>query len=155
MFGKHHPSSTPEPVRAEGVILSVAPSALSPRSPLRSVTVGIKFDDGQTVRFTQEIEHLVLPPAGDIAARIRSFTQEPIPISLTEGGKIPVCYDPADRTRMWIDRPCMRRPCVGIWRCNWPGRLVRTRSWMRATRCRGHSAANLRLSPGLWGGLRG
>lgn len=112
MFGKHHPSSTPEPVRAEGVILSVAPSALSPRSPLRSVTVGIKFDDGQTVRFTQEIEHLVLPPAGDIAARIRSFTQEPIPISLTEGGKIPVCYDPADRTRMWIDEPALHEAAM-------------------------------------------
>ena len=57
MFSKHHLSN--EPVRAEGVILDWAPSSLY-RTKVRLV-VGIKFDDGQKVEFTQEITDFCLP----------------------------------------------------------------------------------------------
>ncbi|HEY6297929.1 MAG TPA: hypothetical protein VIX15_19920, partial [Streptosporangiaceae bacterium] len=65
--------------------------------------VGVKFDDGQKVEFSEEIDEIALPPEGNFAARIQAFTQEPIPVDFSVGDKIPVCYDPADRTRMWID----------------------------------------------------
>jgi hypothetical protein len=106
----HHSDSEPghtgvpiEPVRAEGVILEWGPSALY-RAKTR-LLVGVKFDDGQKVEFTEEIMDVILPPEGDFAARIHAFTQDPIPIPLHVGDKIPVWYDPRDRTRMAIDLP--------------------------------------------------
>ena len=108
MFSKHHPSS--EPVRAEGVILDWAPSSLH-RTRVRLV-VGVKFDDGQKVEFTQEITDFCLPPASDLTARLHALTQEPIPLALHVGTTIPVCYDPADRTRMSIDEPVLHEAAV-------------------------------------------
>jgi hypothetical protein len=99
-----------EPVRAEGVILEWGPSALY-RAKTR-LLVGVKFDDGQKVEFTEEIEDVVLPPEGDCAARIHAFTQDPIPIPLHVGDKIPVWYDPRDRTRMAIDLPTLHEAAV-------------------------------------------
>jgi hypothetical protein len=110
VFHRHHPHDEPErakaeaprePARTEGVILDYGPSALY-RTKKR-LLVGVKFDDGQKVEFNEEITDIVLPPEGDFAARIHAFTQEPIPVPISVGNKIPVCYDPADRTRMWID----------------------------------------------------
>jgi hypothetical protein len=108
VFHKHHAPS--EPVRAEGVILDRQPSHLY-RAKTR-LLVGVKFDDGQKVEFTQEIEDLCLPPASDFAARIQAFTQEPIPLSLNVGDKIPVTYHPADRTRMVIDEPALHEAAM-------------------------------------------
>jgi hypothetical protein len=113
VFHRHHHSDneparaqTPiELVRAEGVILDRGPSAYY-RSKVR-LLIGVKFEDGQQVEFTEEIIDLVLPPEGDFAARIAAFTQEPIPISLHVGDKIPVCYDAADRNKMAIDIPTL------------------------------------------------
>ena len=110
MFHRHHSHGEPErakakapvePVRAEGVVIDRAPSLLYRTK--RRLTVGVKFDDGQKVEFTEEIDHVVLPPAGDLAALLRAHTEEPVPVDFSVGDKIPVCYDPADRTRMWID----------------------------------------------------
>jgi hypothetical protein len=118
VFHKHHHQDSQsrqaephvEPVRAEGVILEWGPSLLY-RAKTR-LLIGVKFDDGQKVEFTEEIEDFVLPPEGDFAARIRAFTQEPIPISLSVGDKIPVWYDPRDRTRMAIDLPTLHEAAV-------------------------------------------
>jgi hypothetical protein len=38
-----------------------------------------------------------------------AFAQEAIPIPLHVGDKIPVCYDPDDRTRMAVDLPTLAR----------------------------------------------
>jgi hypothetical protein len=113
----HHSGSEPrqteasfEPVRAEGVILEWAPSAFY-RTKAR-LLIGVKFDDGQKVEFTEEVDDIVLPPEGDFAARILASTQQPIPIPLNVGDKIPVCYDPGDRTRMAIDVPALHAAAV-------------------------------------------
>jgi hypothetical protein len=71
-----------------------------------------KFDDGQKVEFTQEITDFCLPPAGHITARLYALTQEPIPLALHVGTTIPVCYDPADRTRMSIDEPVLHEAAI-------------------------------------------
>jgi hypothetical protein len=118
VFHRHHHSdreSVPaeasfEPVRAEGVILEWAPSAIY-RTKAR-LLIGVKFDDGQKVEFTEEVTDFVLPPEGDFAARIAALAQEPIPISLHVGDKIPVYYDPADRTRMAVDLPTLHAAAV-------------------------------------------
>ena len=117
MFHRHHHSDDEraqtapiEPVRADGVILEWAPSALY-RTKAR-LLIGVKFDDGQKVEFTEEVEDIVLPPQGDFAARIQAMTQEPIPIPLSVGDKIPVCYDPDDRTRMAVDVPALHEAAV-------------------------------------------
>jgi hypothetical protein len=116
VFRKHHaqngPSSQPavEPARAEAVILDWATSQLY-RTKVR-LTVGLKFDDGQTVEFIQEIPDIVLPQSGDFAARIAALSQEPISLPLSVGNKIPVCYDPADRNRMWIDEPTLHETAI-------------------------------------------
>ena len=118
MFRRHHhqdadprqAGAAVEPVRAEGVILERGPSALY-RTKVR-LLIGAKFDDGQKVEFTEEITDVVLPPEGDFAARIMAFTQEPIGIPLHVGDKIPVCYDPGDRTRMAIDIPALHEAAV-------------------------------------------
>lgn len=114
MFHHHH-HEPGEPARAqsvpaEGVILQWEPSHLY-RTKAR-LLVGVKFDDGQKVEFTEEITDLCLPPAGDFAARLQALTQEPIPLALNEGNKIPVRYDPADRTRMWIDEPALHEAAL-------------------------------------------
>jgi hypothetical protein len=108
VFHRNHSHDEPEraaapvePARTVGVILDWGPSALY-RTKKR-LLVGVKFDDGQKVEFNEEITDIVLPQEGDFAARIHAFTQEPIPVPISVGDKIPVCYDPADRTRMWID----------------------------------------------------
>ena len=88
-----------------GVILQWEPSHLY-RTKAR-LLVGVKFDDGQKVEFTEEITDFVLPPAGDFAARLQALTAEPVPLDLAAGNRIPVRYDPADRTRMWIDEPAL------------------------------------------------
>jgi hypothetical protein len=108
VFHKHHGSSEPlrsGTVQAEGVILEWAPSPLY-RAKVRLV-VGVKFDDGQKVEFTEEISDLCLPPAGNLAARLEALSQEPVPLELNVGSKIPVRYDLADRTRMSIDEPAL------------------------------------------------
>lgn len=108
MFHKHHESNEPErshSVQAEGVILDWAPSPLY-RAKSR-LTVGVKFEDGQKVEFTEDILDVALPPAGNLAARLEAMTQEPIPLDLSVGSRIPVRYDPADRTRMSIDEPAL------------------------------------------------
>jgi hypothetical protein len=114
VFHRHHHSGdeparaqTPpiEPVRADGIVLEWATSTLY-RTKSR-LLIGVKFDDGQKVEFTEEVDDFVLPPQGDFAARIQAFTQEPIPISLHVGDTIPVCYDPDDRTRMAVDVPTL------------------------------------------------
>jgi len=106
VFHRHHSHDEPErgkaePARTEGVVLDWGPSTLY-RTRQR-LLVGVKFDDGQKVEFTEEITDVVLPPAGDLAALIQARTQEPIPVRMSVGDSIPVCYDPADRNRMWID----------------------------------------------------
>jgi hypothetical protein len=104
----HHSANEPAPiewVRTEGVILDRGPSAYY-RTKVR-LLIGVKFEDGQKVEFTEELTDLVLPPEGDFAARIAAFTQEPIPIPLHVGDKIPVCYDAANPNTMAIDIPTL------------------------------------------------
>ena len=108
MFHRHH--SAGETARAEGVILDWQPSRMY-RTKVRLV-IGVKFDDGQTVEFTQETDDYCLPPAGDLAARLHALNQVPIPLSLHPGDTIPVCYDPADRTRMSVDEPTLHDAAI-------------------------------------------
>jgi hypothetical protein len=116
VFHHHHHHNEPgEPARAEsvpavGVILQWEPSHLY-RTKAR-LLIGVRFDDGQKVEFTEEITDFVLPPEGDFVARIQALTQDPIPLSLSEGNQIPVRYDPADRNRMWIDVPALHEAAV-------------------------------------------
>jgi hypothetical protein len=104
MFGKHHSPS--EFVRAEGVVLE------TPRSSQRAVkiryVVGVKFDDGQKVKFTQEIDKFFFPSERNALHAVMTG-EESIPMLwLYVGDKIPVLYDPADRTRMVIDELPLR-----------------------------------------------
>jgi hypothetical protein len=68
VFHRHHSHGEPERaenaaptefVRAEGTILDWGPSALY-RTKSR-LLVGVKFDDGEKVEFTEEISDIVLP----------------------------------------------------------------------------------------------
>jgi hypothetical protein len=105
MFGKHHSVSGSVP--AQGVIMQWAPSSLY-RTKVRLV-VGVKFDDGQKVEFTEEITDFCLPGKGGVLAAIGA---DPIPLPLTEGSKIPVRYDPGDRRKMWIDEDTLHEAAI-------------------------------------------
>ena len=93
-------------MQAEGVILERRPSALY-RTRIRLV-IGVKFDDGQTVEFTEELVDFCTPPANTFSERLHALIgKDVVPLSFTVGGRIPVRYDPNDRTKLSVDEPTL------------------------------------------------
>ena len=80
MFHRHDPAS--RTMQAEGVILERRPSALY-RTRIRLV-IGVKFDDGQTVEFTEELVDFCTPPANTFSERLHALIgKDVVPLSFT------------------------------------------------------------------------
>ena len=104
MFHRHDPAS--RTMQAEGVILERRPSALY-RTRIRLV-IGVKFDDGQTVEFTEELVDFCTPPANTFSERLHALIgKDVVPLSFTVGERIPVRFDPNDRTKLSVDEPTL------------------------------------------------
>ena len=84
------------------------------------VRVEVSFKDGQTVQFGQELANLYQPAPGSDEARrlaeIRGAEQlrhpgriPKIQLPLSDGARIPVRYDAADRARLVIDVPALQQ----------------------------------------------
>jgi hypothetical protein len=84
------------------------------------VRVEVSFKDGQTVQFDQELANLYQPAPGSQEARrlaeVRGAEQlrhpgriPKIQLPLSDGTRIPVRYDAANRTRVVIDVPALQQ----------------------------------------------
>ncbi len=84
------------------------------------VRVEVSFKDGQTVQFDQELANLYQPTPGSQEARrlseVRGAEQlrhpdriPKIQLPLSDGTRIPVRYDAADRARLVIDVPALQQ----------------------------------------------
>jgi hypothetical protein len=84
------------------------------------VRVEVSFKDGQTVQFVEELANLYQPAPGTQQARrlaeVRGAEQlrhpdriPKIQLPLSDGTRVPVRYDPADRARVVIDVPALQQ----------------------------------------------
>ena len=84
------------------------------------VRVEVSFKDGQTVQFDQELANLYQPVPGSQEARrlaeVRGAEQlrhpdriPKIQLTLSDGARIPVRYDAANRARLAIDVPALQQ----------------------------------------------
>jgi hypothetical protein len=84
------------------------------------VRVEVSFKDGQTVQFDQELANLYQPAPGSQEARrlaeVRGAEQlrhpdriPKIQLPLSDGTRVPVRYDAANRTRLVIDVPALQQ----------------------------------------------
>jgi hypothetical protein len=84
------------------------------------VRVEVRFKDGQTVQFSQELANLYQPAAGSPEAQrlaeVRGAQQlrhpdriPKIQLPLSDGERIPVRYDAANRARLVIDVPALQQ----------------------------------------------
>lgn len=99
----------------------VAHSELSPADRRRSqVRVSVRFKDDQTVEFSEELANLYQPEPGSQEARrlaeVRGAEQlrhpdriPKIQLPLSDGARVPVRYDAADRSRIVIDVPELQK----------------------------------------------
>jgi hypothetical protein len=98
-------------VSAQGVILENTLSML--HRTRRRLVVGVKFDDGETVEFAEEIMDFYVPPAPGPVGRLKALGGEGmVSLSLNTGEQIPVRYDPDDRTKLAIDEPALHEGAV-------------------------------------------
>ena len=104
MFGEH--KLLTEGAQAEGVILEW--HAGNTRSTVRLV-VGIAFDDGEKVQFSESMTDYCKVPARNVKER---FDPDVVPLTLIEGEKIPVRYDPEKRSRAVIDTPALYETAI-------------------------------------------
>lgn len=112
MLGHHHLLS--EGTQIEGVVLEWKPAPLA-RTKDR-LRIGVKFDDGETAEFTEDITNYCHPPAHGLRGLIANAARDTvIPVSLIEGAKVPVRYDPDDRNKLAIDVPALHERVVQGW----------------------------------------
>jgi hypothetical protein len=87
---------------------------------MSQVRVSVRFKDGQTVEFGEELSNLYQPEAGSQEARhlaeVRGAEQlrhpdriPKIQLPLSDGARVPVRYDPADLNRIVIDVPALQK----------------------------------------------
>jgi hypothetical protein len=112
-----------EKLLTEGVTFQgmVAGNESPPGDPrLSQVRVSVRFKDGQTVEFSEELANLYQPAPGSPEARRLTEVREAeqvrhpdhipkIQLPLSLGERVPVRYDAADRSRIVIDLPALRK----------------------------------------------
>jgi hypothetical protein len=87
---------------------------------MSQVRVSVRFKDDQTVEFSEELANLYQPEPGSQEARrlaeVRGAEQlrhpdriPKIQLPLSDGARVPVRYDAADRSRMVIDVPELQK----------------------------------------------
>jgi hypothetical protein len=102
----------------QGTVVFNEPTAADPRISLMRISV--RFKDGQTVEFSEELANLYQPAPGSPEARrlveLREAEQlrhpdhvPKIQLPLSFGERVPVRYDAADRTRIVIDAPALHK----------------------------------------------
>lgn len=100
---RHHKLAS-QGSQAEGTILQWSTGREISQA---QIMVGVKFEDGEIVEFTEEVtdyyhvpEHILkqvgLPKGDDV-----------VPLSLYEGAKVPVRYDPTDRKKIIVDEQAL------------------------------------------------
>ena len=105
----------------QGMVMRNEPSATDPR--ISQVRIAVRFKDDQAVEFTEELANLYQPPPGSQEARrlaevrqaqrLRHADRIPkIQLPLSDGERVPVRYDAADRNRMVLDVPALRKRAV-------------------------------------------
>jgi hypothetical protein len=103
---------------AQGTVMHNEPAAADRR--LSQVRVSVQFKDDQTVEFSEELANLYQPapgsPDAQRLAEVRGAQQlrhpDRIPkmqLPLSLGERVPVRYDAADRNRIVIDVPALRK----------------------------------------------
>jgi len=107
-----------EGVAAAGMVVKNEPSAAD--RLVSQVRLRVSFKDGQTVEFSEELASLYQPAPGTPEARRLAEAREAehlrhpdripkIQLPLFVGERAPVRYDAADRSRIVIDVPALRR----------------------------------------------
>ena len=102
----------------QGMVMRNEPSATDPR--ISQVRITVRFSGDQTVEFTEELANLYQPAPGSQearrlaevreAAQVRHPDRVPkIQLPLSAGERVPVRYDAADRNRMVLDVPALRK----------------------------------------------
>lgn len=102
----------------QGMVVHSESSPADPR--MSQVRVSVRFKDGQAVEFGEELANLYQPAPGSPEARrlteIREAEQlrhadriPKIQLPLSDGERIPVRYDAADRSRIVIDVPALHK----------------------------------------------
>ena len=87
---------------------------------MSQVRVSVRFKDGQAVEFAEELANLYQPEPGSQEARrlaeVRGAEQlrhpdriPKIQLPLSDGERVPVRYDPADRNRIVLDVPALQK----------------------------------------------
>jgi hypothetical protein len=82
--------------------------------------IDVRFKDGQSVEFSEELANLYQPapgtPEAQLLAEMRSAEQlrhpdriPKIQLEVSDGSRIPVRYDTADRTRLVVDLPALQK----------------------------------------------
>lgn len=109
---------TGEGTAGTGMVVRTEPSAADSR--MSQVRVSVRFKDGETVEFGEELANLYQPEAGSPEARRLAEVREAgqlrhpgripkLQIPLSAGERVPVRYDAADRNKIVIDVPALRK----------------------------------------------
>jgi len=107
-----------EGATAQGVVMHNEPADADPR--ISRVRLSVRFKDGQTAEFSEELASLYQPAPGSPEARRLAEVREAeqlrhpdripkIQLPLSLGERVPVRYDAADRSRIVIDGPALRK----------------------------------------------
>jgi hypothetical protein len=102
----------------QGMVMRNEPSAAD--RGVSQVRVTVSFKDGQRVEFSQELANLYQPAPGSQEARrltevrqaqqLRHADRIPkIQLPLSDGERVPVRYDAADRSKLTIDVPALQQ----------------------------------------------
>jgi hypothetical protein len=107
-----------EGATAQGMVMHSETSPTDRR--MSQVRLTVRFGDGQTAEFSEELANLYQPAPGSQEAQrlaeVRGAEQlrhpdriPKIQLPLSDGARIPVRYDTADRGRMVIDVPALQK----------------------------------------------
>jgi hypothetical protein len=107
-----------EGATAQGMVVQSELSATDRR--MTQVRVSVRFKDGQTSEFSEELANLYQPAPGSQEAQhlaeVRGAEQlrhpdriPKIQLPLSDGAKLPVRYDDADRSKIVIDIPALQK----------------------------------------------
>src|SRR5690348_4840943 len=102
----------------QGMVMRNEPSAADPR--ISRVRVSVRFSGDQTAEFSEELPNLYQPASGSPEARriaevrqaqqLRHADRIPkIQLPLSDGERVPVRYDAADRSRLVLDVPALQK----------------------------------------------
>jgi Short C-terminal domain len=112
MFG--HLNLLKDGAQIDGVVLDAKPAPMV-RTKTR-VSVGVKFDDGETAEFEQDItDYYVAAGEGFKGVLAAAGGADVIPLSFVTGSAIPVRYNPDQRDKLVIDEPALHERALQHW----------------------------------------